>query len=103
MKLIPSIFLVCLFVAPAVLAEDGAALFKSKCAMCHAADGSGNTPMGKKLGIKALSAPEVQKLTDAQMQVTIVKGKGKMPPFEKKLAADQVKLLVAHIRQLAEK
>jgi mono/diheme cytochrome c family protein len=30
-------------------AQDSAALFKSKCAGCHAADGTGS-PMGKKLG-----------------------------------------------------
>ena len=30
-----------------VLADDAAAAFKSRCAPCHGADGSGNTPMGK--------------------------------------------------------
>lgn len=103
MKLIPSTLVVCLLLAPALFAEDGATVFKSKCAMCHAVDGNGNTPMGKKLGIKSLAAPEVQKLTDDQLQQTIVKGKGKMPSFDKKLTSDQLKALVAHIRALGGK
>ena len=28
-------------------AQSGADIYKSKCQMCHAADGSGNTPAGK--------------------------------------------------------
>ena len=103
MKLIPSTLVVCLLLAPALVAEDGAAAFKSKCAMCHAVDGNGNTPMGKKLGIKSLTAPEVRKLTDDQLQQTIVKGKGKMPSFDKRLTSAQVKALVAHIRALGGK
>ncbi len=103
MKLIPSTLILCLLLAPAVLAEDAAAVFKSKCAMCHGADGKGDTAMGKKLAIKALTAPEVQKLTDEQIQQTIVKGKNKMPSFDKKVTPDQVKALVAHIRTLARK
>jgi cytochrome c5 len=83
MKLIPSTFVICLLLAPSLLAEDGATVFKSKCAMCHAVDGNGGTPMGKKLGIKSLTAPEVRKLTDEQLQQTIVKGKRKMPSFDR--------------------
>lgn len=103
MKLILCTAVFCLILAPSLLAEDGPALFKSKCAMCHAVDGKGGTPMGKKLGIKPLDSPEVRKLTDEQIQQTIVKGKGKMPPFEKKLTSDQIKALIAHVRTLGGK
>ncbi len=38
------------FTATTVLAQDsGADTYKAKCAMCHAADGSGSTPAGKSM------------------------------------------------------
>jgi len=39
-------------------AQDSAALFKSKCAGCHAADGTGS-PMGKKLGAHDFTSADV--------------------------------------------
>jgi cytochrome c551 len=81
-------------------AGDGAATFKTKCATCHAVDGSGNTPMGKKLALRDLRSAEVQKQTDAQLSNVIAKGKGKMPPFGKSLSGDQIPELVAHVRTL---
>jgi cytochrome c6 len=79
-------------------AADGAATFKTKCAGCHGADGSGNTPAGKGLKVKDLGSAEVQGLSDAQLYAIIANGKGKMPPYEKSLGADTCKALVAHIR-----
>jgi mono/diheme cytochrome c family protein len=66
--------------------------------MCHGPDGSGNTPMGKKLGTHDFASPEVQKQTDAQLTEAITKGKNKMPPYAGKLSDEQVKQLVAYIR-----
>jgi mono/diheme cytochrome c family protein len=76
------------------------ALYKSKCAMCHAADGSGSTPMGKKLAVRDLRSAEVQGQPDARLFNIISKGKGKMPGYEKSLSADQVRELVGFIRRL---
>lgn len=76
------------------------AVYKSKCASCHAADGSGNTAMGKKLGVKSFRSAEVKKMTDAQLHNIIAKGKGKMPGYEKSLGADKCKELVRHVRKL---
>ena len=84
-------------------AQDGPTLYKTKCAMCHGADGKGETPMGKKLNIRDLGSPEVQKQTDAELTTTITKGKGKMTPFATKLTAEQIGQLVAHIRGLGKK
>jgi cytochrome c6 len=84
-------------------AQDGATLFKTKCAMCHGADGKGETPMGKKLNIRDLSSAEVQKQTDAELTTMISKGKGKMPAFEGKLTAEQIGQVLAHIRELGKK
>jgi mono/diheme cytochrome c family protein len=85
--------------AVATVGADAAATFKAKCAACHAADGSGGSPMGKKLAVRDLRSAEVQKQTDAQLAAIISKGKGKMPP-SKGLSADQVNQLVAYIRTL---
>ena len=82
------------------LAADGAATFKAKCASCHGADGSGSSPMGKKMGLRDLGSADVQKQTDAQLTEITAKGKGKMPGYEAKLSADELKAVVAHIRTM---
>ncbi len=86
-----------------VYATDAAAgkeVFTSKCVMCHGADGTGNTAMGKRFNIQNLRSPEAQKLSDADLAATITKGKNKMPAFEGKLTPQQVNNVVAHIREL---
>ena len=59
--------------------------------------------MGKKLNIRDLGSPEVQKQTDAELTTIVTKGKGKMTPFEGKLTAEQIGQLVAYIRELGKK
>ncbi len=85
-------------------AQNGAALFKTKCAACHSADGSGSSAMGKQLGVTDLRTDATQKQTDAQLTASITNGKGKkMPAYKGKLTDDQIKQLVAYIRGLAKK
>lgn len=85
-------------------ADDAASLYKTKCAVCHAADGTGNCVMGKKLGAKDLHSEEVQKKSDAELTGAIANGMGKtMPAYKGKLTDDQIKGLVAYIRDLAKK
>lgn len=83
--------------------SDGASLFKTKCAACHGADGSGNTPMGENLKIRDLRSDEVQKQTDDQIIAIITNGKSPMPSYKGKLTDDQIKQLTAYIRELAKK
>lgn len=97
------LFVLALSLPGIALAEDAAATFKSRCSPCHGADGSGNTPMGKKAGAKALGSAEVQKLSDADLQKIIAEGKGKMPAFAGKLSAEQIAGLVKLIRGFAAK
>ena len=85
-------------VAAGVLAEDAAATYKSKCAMCHAPDGSGNTPVGKSLKLRDLGSADVQGQSDDQLYEAISKGKGKMPAYEKSLGEDACKALVTYVR-----
>ncbi|MFZ0637291.1 MAG: c-type cytochrome [Candidatus Acidiferrales bacterium] len=85
-------------------AQDAAALFKTKCAVCHAADGSGSSQMGKQLGANDLRSDGVQKQTDAQLTESITNGKGKkMPAYKGKLTDAQITQLVDYIRDLAKK
>jgi mono/diheme cytochrome c family protein len=78
-------------------------LYKSKCSLCHADDGSGSSITGKQLGAKNLKSDEIQKMSDDDLAAAISKGKGKMPAFGGKLNEAQIKSLVAEIRHLAGK
>ncbi len=74
-------------------------LYKSKCAACHGADGSGSA-MGKKLGAHDFQTAEVQKISDAELSDIIASGKNKMPAYGKSLNVEDIKGLVAYIRTL---
>lgn len=78
------------------------ALYKAKCAVCHAADGSGNTPAGKKMEVQDFKAPEIAKLSDQIFFDITKKGKGKMPAYEGKLTDTQINDLVKYIRALGK-
>ncbi len=81
---------------------DAAKSFKADCTLCHAPDGSGNSPTGKALKAKDLRSPEVQQQSDADLALAITKGKGKMPAFGAKLKPDEIKGMVAYVRELAK-
>ena len=80
--------------------NDAAALYKSKCQVCHGPDGKGDTPAGKKVGAKDFHAPEVVKMSDAELFDITKKGKDKMPAYDKKLTDDQIKELLKFIHSL---
>ena len=84
------------------VAQDAAATYKAKCAMCHGADGKGS-PMGVKMGTRDFTSDDVQKQSDAQLAAVISKGKGKMPAYDGKLKDTEITGLVAYIRGLTKK
>jgi len=94
-----------LFLSTLVYAQnDGARLFKSKCSACHGTDGSGDTDVGKAMGVPDLHSADVQKLQDTELTEIIRDGKGtQMPAFKDKLTDDQIKQLVSYIRELNKK
>lgn len=81
-------------------AADGAAVYKSKCAMCHGPDGK---KVNAAMGVRDLTSAEVQKQTDADLVRITTDGKGKMPAYKTKLSAEEITAVVAHIRALAKK
>jgi cytochrome c6 len=88
---------------PVLMAQDAAATYKAKCSACHGADGKGDTPVGKKMGIQDLASPDVQKISDDELASVISDGKDKMPSYKKSLKPEQIKDLVAYVRSLAKK
>ena len=82
------------------LADGGADTFKAKCAMCHGADGKGETGMGKTLKLRDLGSADVQGQSDADLTGIITNGKGKMPKYDGKLSKDQIGDLVKYIRSM---
>lgn len=79
-------------------AADAAATWAANCASCHGKDGSGNTTMGKKLGVKDYTKD--QGFSDAEAANVIKSGKDKMKGFGSKLSDADVKALVAYVRSL---
>jgi mono/diheme cytochrome c family protein len=103
MKLKSVLLMFIVALAPIAFAADGAATYKAKCASCHGADGKGQTPMGKKMNLRDLGSPEVQKQTDKELYDWTAVGKGKMPGYKDKLTDAEIKALVAHMRTFATK
>jgi len=81
----------------------GADTYKAKCQMCHAPDGSGNTPAGKAMKALPLTEPDVVKKSDADLIAITKAGKGKMPAYTGKLSDADIKEVVAYIRTLQKK
>jgi len=75
------------------------ALYKSKCAACHGADGTGSAT-GKKMGAHDFTTADVQGMSDTELSTIITNGKNKMPAYGKSLKAEDIKGLVAYIRTL---
>jgi len=101
--IVPVLGSVLLFSTPALFGQSGGeAIYKKQCAMCHGADGSASTGMGKTFKLRDLRSAEVQKLTDEQLQEVISKGKGKMPAYGTSLGAEKIKSVVAYIRELGK-
>jgi cytochrome c6 len=73
-------------------------VYKIKCAVCHAADGSGSGTVGKQLNVPDFRSSEVQRQTNEQLELAILNGRGKMPGYGGKISANQIKQLVTYIR-----
>ncbi len=79
--------------------ERGADTYKSKCAMCHGADGMASGPAGKAMKVPPVTGPEF-KAPEAELIATTKAGKGKMPAYAGKLTDAQIKDVVAYMLTL---
>jgi cytochrome c6 len=87
-------------IAAPMFAQSGESTFKSRCAMCHGADGQAASPMAKSMKIPSVKSPDFKKLTESEMVADTTNGKGKMPAYKGKLADAQIKEVVAYMRTL---
>jgi mono/diheme cytochrome c family protein len=77
---------------------DGSAVYASKCSICHGRNGSG-TPAWRAKGQPDLTTAQWQNShSDEQIAGRIRVGKGKMPPFAKKLSEEEIMALVKQVR-----
>lgn len=76
-----------------VLAQDGATLFKTKCAMCHGDQGQGKPAMG---------APKLVGTTKSVVDVLTKGGEAKAPHIKpmSTVTADQAAALAAYVKTL---
>ena len=68
--------------------------------MCHGADGTASTPVGKSMKLRSLKSPEDVKATDDVLFKQTKDGVGKMQGYAGKLTDAQIKDVVAYIRTL---
>lgn len=94
---------ICWLNSPAMAQGAGEKVYKAKCASCHGADGKGATPAGKATKARDFCSEEVSKETDEEWTAIVVKGKNKMPSYDKKVTEAEIKEAVAYIRSLCKK
>jgi mono/diheme cytochrome c family protein len=81
-----------ILLAVPAMAEDGAALYKAKCAVCHGPDGT-------KMAKANLAAAEIQGKSDADL-ATFVGTNAKHNFKTKGMSDDQIKAVVTFLRTL---
>jgi mono/diheme cytochrome c family protein len=82
--------------------EKSAATFKQRCASCHGADGKAESPAGKAMKIASFASPEAKGKSDKELADIIANGKGKMPKYGASMSADDIKAMVAYVRELGK-
>jgi cytochrome c6 len=83
-----------------VFAADNAQdIYKAKCQMCHGPNGQ-PTAVGKSMGARPFSDPDVVKMSDAELASITSTGKNKMPAYKGKVSEDQITALVKYVRGL---
>ena len=97
------------FIATAILAtslannlfaaDNGQEIYKTKCQMCHGPNGEPSA-VGKSMGAKPFSDPDVVKMSDAELASITSSGKNKMPAYKGKLSDDQINAVVKYARGL---
>jgi mono/diheme cytochrome c family protein len=75
--------------------DDGAGLYKAKCAACHGVDATGK-PAAK---IPSLVSPEAKKMSDSDLEKAVTE-KPRHAGVAKSLTPDQIKMVIGYIRTL---
>jgi mono/diheme cytochrome c family protein len=82
--------------------EAGKKLYQKDCQACHGPDGAGNLQLAKALQvtIPPVTGAALQQKDTAEMLHVIAEGKGKMPGFAKKLAAEEQRQVLDYMKTL---
>ncbi len=95
------------FPSPSWAGEDPSAVFQSKCAVCHGADGHAATPLGKKQSIPSFAGDRVQKTPNSDIADFILNGgrekKASHSFAGKGVSQDDAMKLAAYIKGLGKK
>ena len=83
-------------------AQKGQAIFQEQCIGCHGADGKAQTDMGRKVHAADLTSGAVQGQSDVKLEKIVKGGKEKMPAFDGKLSDEEIRSVVAYVRQIAK-
>ncbi len=78
--------------------NDGAAVYRRSCAVCHGADGRAQTKKGKQTGATDLTSEDWEP-DEARDTRIVTQGKKDMPAFKRTLKPAQIKSVVAYIRR----
>jgi mono/diheme cytochrome c family protein len=73
--------------------------------MCHGETGLGDGPAGKRMNPKPSNFHDKEKMatvTDEDLLKQITKGKGPMPPFERKLKENERWMVLHYVRTFAK-
>lgn len=82
-------------------ARSAASLYAKNCSSCHGKDGRAKTFKAKFNHARNLTDPEWQgAVSEARIFNSIANGRGKMPPFSKKMSEAEINALVLYVRGL---
>lgn len=86
---------------PALTAQQtqGKELYSANCATCHEQNALGLNPAPPNLHkiFKGSTLPSGAPATDAQVQQTVLQGRGMMPSFKGRITTDQMSALLAYL------
>jgi mono/diheme cytochrome c family protein len=88
---------------PASIAEGQRLYGATDCALCHGKEGDGKGVLAKDINMNVHDwrrAASLEKFTDGELSYLILKGKGRMPGYEKRETPEQVWQIVNYIRSM---
>ena len=85
-------------VAQQAAKSPGASIYRTKCILCHGADGAGKTPLGKQLQAADLRSKDVQKRGDEELHKIIHDGQANMPAFADQLSDSEIDQVLKQVR-----
>jgi len=87
----------------ASIAEGKRLYDETDCALCHGKDGNGKGVLAKDINMNVhdwRQAASLEKFTDGELAYLVVKGKGRMPAYEKRETSEQIWHIINYMRSM---